>query len=304
MPSRFSSMAISCASSCLVQNLARLCEPLRESLLVTPYSPPEAYPHVSVKSHLLSLLPETSISEQDTRALIRQFALFCAALASASNTTSRHLSWVSDSLSLQAISTLKEFARVCCDDDDYFRGNCSIKVGDLELDFSGIVESEAKFVIKVIPDVFPLLKDEIKKSSIDADDENGRNSSASAGVPLAFAVLAASQFRWLATKVDAPWIGNLIPFLIPCALTALDHWSPQVKDQGMMALIHLAKKSKASDFGGYTDVILDACCRNIVCDDEIWPFSVEMSVLLVTLTQERNPRSQWYAVLFSVDAIR
>ncbi|KAF3556792.1 hypothetical protein F2Q69_00017687 [Brassica cretica] len=51
--------------------------------------------------------------------------------------------------------------------------------------------------------------------------------------------------------------------MVPCALTALDHWSPQVKGQG----------------------------RNIASDDEMWIHVVELSVLLVTKLHPNNPET-------------
>lgn len=30
-------------------------------------------------------------------------------------------------------------------------------------------------------------------------------------------------------QLEAPYIGKLCPFMIPCSLVALDHWSPEVK---------------------------------------------------------------------------
>lgn len=61
----------------------------------------------------------------------------------------------------------------------------------------------------------------------------------------------------------------------------------------MISFIHLGKNVNAADIGGYGDAILDACCQNIASEDEIWHYVVEMSVLLVTLTQQNNPRSSW-----------
>lgn len=78
-----------------------------------------------------------------------------------------------------------------------------MKVGELELDLSGVVESEKKLLIELIPEVLPSLKDKIKESAIDASDENDGVSAASARVPVAYAVLAAHQFRWFVTQVIA-----------------------------------------------------------------------------------------------------
>ncbi|KAG2309367.1 hypothetical protein Bca52824_029115 [Brassica carinata] len=86
---------------------------------------------------------------------------------------------------------------------------------------------------------------------------------------------------------------RLVIELLPVVtvLTVLDHWSPQVKGEGMITLIHLAKNVS---FGLYGDVVLDACCQNIASDDEIWNHVVELSVLLVTKLHPDNPRSLWY----------
>ncbi|KAG8380783.1 hypothetical protein BUALT_Bualt06G0051900 [Buddleja alternifolia] len=286
------------SSSTLLQNLIKLSEPLKESLSITPYTPPEANANISIKSKIQSLFPDPSITGPEIGTTIRDFALCCAALASALNSTTQHLSWIPNSISLYAISLFKEFANAYY--DDLMHANCLMKVGEeLELDLSGVVESEKKLVIELMPDILPLLKCNIKESAIDTSDEGDGVSAASARVPVAYAILAAYQFRWLFSQVDAPYIGKLCPLVIPCALTTLDHWSPAVKGQGMISFIYLAKNVNAAEIGGYTDVILDACCQNIACDDEIWHYVVEMSVLLVTLTQQSNPRSSWYEKLLN-----
>ncbi|KAK6135906.1 hypothetical protein DH2020_030393 [Rehmannia glutinosa] len=279
------------SSSTILQNLIQLSGPLKESLFRTPYTPPEASANVSIKSHLLSLLPDPTITEPDIGTKIKDFALCCAALASASNSSSQHLSWVPSSLSFSAISAFKNFAEAYY--GDAMHPKCLMKVGELELALSGVVESDKKLIMELMPEVLPLLRGNIKESAIDASDENDGVLAASARVPVAFAILAAYQLRWFVTQVDVPYIGKLCPLVIPCALTALDHWSPEVKGQGMISFIYLAKNVTAAQIGGYADVILDACCQNIASDDEIWQYVVEMSVLLVTLTQQSNPRSSW-----------
>ncbi|KAL8552079.1 hypothetical protein ACS0TY_000951 [Phlomoides rotata] len=285
------------SSSILLQNLIQLSEPLKESLFKAQYTPPENHADVSIKSHLQSLLSSPTISDSGVRTKLKDFVLCCAALASASNSTSQHLSWVPGSLAIRAASAFKELSRAYY--DDCMHAKCLMKVGELELDLSGVVESEKKLLIELMPEVLPYLKDKIKESAIDTSNENDGISAASARVPVAYAVLAAYQFRWFVTQVDAPYIGKLCPLGIPCSLTALDHWSPEVKGQGMISFIHLGKNVNAADIGGYTDAILDACCQNIASDDEIWHYVVEMSVLLVTLTQQNNPRSSWYEKMFN-----
>ncbi|XP_051143564.1 uncharacterized protein At2g39910 [Andrographis paniculata] len=286
----------SSSSSNLLQFLIQVSEPLRESISATSYAPPPAHANVSVKSLLLSLLPDPSVPDQQLQTKIKDFALCCAALASSSsspNFPSQHLSWVPESLSDCAVSAWKDFTTAYY--DDAMRSKCSTQVlGELELDLREVSDCEKKLAIELMPEVLPLLKSSIKESAIGPDEESGAVSAASARVPVAYAILAAYQFRWFVTQVGAPQLGKLCPLVIPCALTALDHWSPEVKGQGMISFICLGKNVSAAEIGGYADAILDACCQNIACDDEIWQYVVEMSVLLVTLTQQCNPRSPWY----------
>ncbi|KAL6541799.1 hypothetical protein OROGR_011285 [Orobanche gracilis] len=204
-----------------------LSEPLKESLSRTPYSPPEPYANVSIKSHLQSLLPDPTISEPDIRTKIKDFALCCATLASAANSSSQHLSWVPKSLSSCAVAAFRKFSEAY--NDSYMHTKCTVKVGELELDLSGIVESDKKLMMELMPEVLPLLNSKIKETAIDASGKNDGVSAASARAPVAYAILAAHQLRWFVVQVDVPYIGKLCPLVIPCALTALDHWSPEVK---------------------------------------------------------------------------
>jgi len=147
----------------------------------------------------------------------------------------------------------------------------------------------------VMPEVVPPLKTLVKDSCVDADnDEIG-----AVKPPKEHAVVAAHQFRWLVSQVCYPKLGDLCWIVIPCALTTLDHWSPEVKEQGMVSFIHVAKNVKVTELSLYEDAILDACCHNIPADDELWHRVVEVSVLLLTCTQRHNPRSPWYDRMLS-----
>lgn len=254
----------------LPDTLTRLSQPIRESLSETSYKQPDS--DISIKSLLESLLPPINISkESDCQSELTSFSLLCAALASSQTSTYDQLSWIPISLSNSA--------------DSAFR--------DLHKAFSD--EQEKDLVAELMPRVLPSLKTSIKESSIDKEDADGDEvSAASARVPVAYAIVAAHQFKWFVTQVDVSELGKLCSLIIPCALTALDHWSPEVKAQGMTTFIHLAKHVNSSEFNLFKDVILDACCQNIASNDEIWEHVVEMSVLLVTSTQQNNPRSQWY----------
>ncbi|XP_027110863.1 uncharacterized protein At2g39910 isoform X7 [Coffea arabica] len=284
-------------SSALLQNLALLSESIGNELSEAHYTPPPQASNVSIKSLLFSLLTSNAEFSSETdviKAKTRDFILCCGALASALDSAYDQLSWIPSSLSSAATSALKDLAVAYY--DSFHGGDETVKIGgELELDLK-FVPKEKRLVVEFMPQVLPLLKDKIKESSIGTADDI---SAASAGVPVAYAMVAAYQLRWLVTQVDYPYLGRLCALVIPSALTALDHWSPQVKGQGMLSFIHLAKNVNAAEIGWYEDVILDACCQNIASSEEIWQDVVEMSVLLVTFTQRSNPRSPWYEKLLN-----
>lgn len=252
--------------------LTQLSQPIRELLHRTSYNPPESH-DVSIKSLLESLLPSKMSDDRDLRSQIRDFSLCCALLSSSNTSNSIYVSWIPKELSTAADSAFRALSESIYRDSGW---------------------EEKNLVIELIPEVLPLLKDTIKQSSVDGSEEGDEISAASARAPLAYAIVAAYQLRWFVTQVEKPHLGNLCALVVPCALTALDHWSPEVKGQGMISFIHLAKNVNATELGCYGDVILDACCHNIVSSDEIWHLAVEMSVLIVTSLQRSNPRSPWF----------
>ncbi|GMH15385.1 hypothetical protein Nepgr_017226 [Nepenthes gracilis] len=283
-------------SSALHHQLDQLSGPLRELLSKSNYTPPES-DNVSIKSLLESLLKRTvsdsnpEIAEHDDiRARIRDFSLCCALLSSSASSTSAHISWVPKKLSTAADLAFRGLSEAVYRSSEWEQ---SKKIGQFGIDLSSVVE-EKRLVIELMPEVLPLIKDKIKESSIDVLDDTDEISAASARTPVAYAIVAAYQLRWFVTQVEYPHLGKLCASLIPCGLTALDHWSPEVKGQGMISFIHVSRNVNAAEIGGYVDVILDACCHNIVSSDEIWQLAVEMSVLLVTSFQRSNPRSPWF----------
>ncbi|XP_058113719.1 uncharacterized protein At2g39910 isoform X2 [Magnolia sinica] len=286
------SMADSMASSSSIsQVLIRLSGPIRETLEITPYTPPDG-PNISIKSNLLSLLPPNR--RESIRVEIRDFCLCCAALASAASLDSGPISWIPRPLSAAANSAVAELSEAVYRGSD---GDGLIGAGDSDAHFS-LAPKESRLVGELMPDVLPLLTGVIKESSIGSEDDD-EIAAASARAPVAEAIVAAHQFRWFVTQVNYPYLGKVCNLVLPCALTALDHWSPEVKGQGMVSLIHLAKNVNAAELGWYEDVVLDACCRNIASSDELWHYVVEMSVLLVTCIQRRNPRSPWFERMLS-----
>ncbi|CAL5407439.1 unnamed protein product [Camellia sinensis] len=286
--------------SALHHDLIQLSEPIRQSLLKAQYNPPEAS-NVSVKPMLESLLPQTNspsnpdFSEAEIRSKLKYFGLCCAALASSAGSTYDQLSWIPNSLSLDADSAFRYLSKAfsCC-----LKQGVSTKIGELGFDLR-LMSDEKKLAAELMVQVLPSLKASIKESSIDKSEDGDEVSAAVARSPVAHAIVAAYQFRWFVTQVDYPHLGRLCSLVIPCALTSLDHWSPEVKGQGMISFIHLAKNVNAAELSWYEDVILDACCQNIVSSDEIWHLAVEMSVALLTCIQPSNPRSSWIERMLS-----
>ncbi|XP_061356692.1 uncharacterized protein At2g39910 [Gastrolobium bilobum] len=278
----------SSSSSTLRDLLLRLSNPIAESLASIPYTPHESS-NVSVKAFLEPLLP-TRDSISTIQASIKDFALACALLSSSTFDYSGLLSWIPNHLSSLATSSFYELSQAYL---AVFDDSNSHRVSELGLNCD-LVPPQKRLLLELMPQVLPFLKERIKESSIDKSDESDEFSAASARVPVGFAILAAYQFRWFVTQVDYPHLGKLCGLVIPCALTAVDHWSPEVKRQGMISFTHIGKNVDAAEAGLYEDVILDACCQNTAASDEIWDHVVETSVVLVTLTQRSNPRSPWF----------
>ncbi|XWS07676.1 hypothetical protein CRYUN_Cryun41cG0010200 [Craigia yunnanensis] len=249
----------------LHSHLSQLTKPILDSLSKTPYTPEETT-KISTKSTLESLL--------STKSSVKEFSLACALLSSSRSSTHELLTWIPSHLSTAAETAFSNLSKAY---------NNALP-GEENRNLEG----------ELMPEIVPLLKEKIKESSIDKSDENDEFFAASARAPVGFAILAAYQFRWFVSQVEYPHLGKMVNLVIPCALTCLDHWSPEVKGQGMISFIHVAKNVKAAELGWYGDVILDACCQNIASTDEIWQYVVEMSVLLVTCIQRDNPRSSWF----------
>uniref|UniRef100_A0A0D3GK98 Uncharacterized protein n=2 Tax=Oryza TaxID=4527 RepID=A0A0D3GK98_9ORYZ len=225
--------------------LLRIAAPLRDSLAAAPYAPPEGS-STSTKSLLSSLLPSShpqapagggGARSKEAAGLL----LFCAA-ARAASPEYPALHWVPVALSDAAAAAVEEMAA------------------------AGGWGDVGEMVVGMMPEVVPPLKDVVKATCVDTEDEEiGKEKP-----PKEHAVVAAHQFRWLVSQVTYPKLGDLCWLVIPCALTALDHWSPEVKEQGMVSFMHIAKSVKATELNLYEDAILDACCHNIPADDELW----------------------------------
>ncbi|XP_031501320.1 uncharacterized protein At2g39910 isoform X2 [Nymphaea colorata] len=220
--------------------------------------------------------------------VIRDFYLCCSALASADGGKDPTMSWVPKALASLAFQAIRELSRaIFCDLDQSIRRTIT-KLNDEFL----LVPNEDKLVLEMMPIVFPMMKHVISDSLIDAMEDTVVDSCARASV--GSAIVASHCLRWSIERVSHPYLGKLCSLVIPSVLTALDHWSPAVKGQAIISFLHIAKNMNMAELDWYADVILDACCRNIPANDDIWHSTIEMTVLLVTCTQRRNPRCSWY----------
>ncbi|XP_078175734.1 ARM repeat superfamily protein isoform X2 [Carex rostrata] len=253
--------------------ILQLSSPVLETLEATPYTPPESSP-LSIKSLLQSLLSSNSAScSNSNKEQIKNFFLCLATIASASDLRdSPTLCWITTDLTLSAKSALQQFCE------------------------AGLYGSVGEMVADLFGEIVPDLKRVIKETCVDTENEEEL---VSANVPVGYSIVAAHQFRWMVSQVGYPLLGKFCWLVIPCALTALDHWSPEVKAQGMVTFIHIANNVSTTELSWYEEAILDACCRNIPSSDELWYHVVEVSVLLLTHTQKGNPRSPWFDRMLS-----
>lgn len=163
---------------------------------------------------LESLLPhnnsplssDSSAAEINCKAM--DFILCCAALASSAGATYDQLSWIPSSLSLVANSAFQELSRAF---SNSLASKQSSKIIE-ELGLETSVPDEKKLVIALMREVMPLLKERIKESSVDNSDVSDEISAATARVPVAYAIVAAYQFRWFIMQVSLKFL--LISFQV------------------------------------------------------------------------------------------
>ncbi|GMJ14458.1 hypothetical protein like AT2G39910 [Hibiscus trionum] len=236
-------------------HLCVLKKQLLDSVLKTPYAALEP-PRIFIKATLISLLLEESS--------VTDFALACALLSSSRSSIHELLIWIPNHLSTAAETAFSDLAKAY---------NDAVWVGE-----------KRNLAAELMPEIVPVLKDKIKVSLIDSDET----------YKCFYAILAACQCRWLVSQIASPDLDEMVNLIIPWGLTCLDHWSPEVKRQGMISFIHVAKNVKGGALDSYGAAILYACRQNIASTDEIWQYLVEMSALLVSCIQRDNPRSLWF----------
>lgn len=147
---------------------------------------------MSVKSVIESLLPgkelllkSPNLSEDEVFTEIRNILMCCALLASAEGSNWELMNWVPEKACSAATDCFKKLGKFNC----------------LGLE-CGLVESDVKSLVEELaPEVFPKLKESINASAIDRSDDANLVSAACARAPVAYAIIAAYQFRWFVTQV-------------------------------------------------------------------------------------------------------
>ncbi|KAH9303987.1 hypothetical protein KI387_008391, partial [Taxus chinensis] len=229
---------------------------------------------------------------------VTNFFLCCAALASADVNAGAMMSWIPKDLSVFAAKALMDLAETLYADleQNLIKVSASYQISyrDKGLDLTKITYDK-RLVLELMPITFPMLKDAIKSTCSNYKDDDLGSSLPSASI--SSAVIASHQMRWCLNQVKHPYLGPSCALVIPCALMALDHWSPEVKMQAISTFVHLAKNLNSAELGWYKDAILDASCRNIPGSERFWQSIVEMVVALVICIEGRNPRAYWYREL-------
>ncbi|EFJ25995.1 hypothetical protein SELMODRAFT_413376 [Selaginella moellendorffii] len=71
-------------------------------------------------------------------------------------------------------------------------------------------------------------------------------------------IVLAHQMSWILSQIGHPHLGKHCQIIMPCVLTALDHYSPPIKRQGLECCLHLEQGMNSTELRWYKDVLLDA----------------------------------------------
>ncbi|KAI5074788.1 hypothetical protein GOP47_0010749 [Adiantum capillus-veneris] len=212
--------------------------------------------------------------------IVQDLVLCCSALAS---TEDKNLSWI--------IRDIEELASgiVKCLGTMLAKAQLQAQIAKVKTDVDDCVE---RLILTLLPDLISKLKGHLRDHLRDNDDGSYGNSSSSAS--LATAIIASHQLYWCLKQVLHPHLSQSCVVIMPCALMALDHYSPDVKRQAMKLFIHLTDNLNPSELRWYKDAVLDCIIRNIVGCGDLWPLVVQTAIQLVLRIEGSNPRSKWY----------
>ncbi|KAG0562890.1 hypothetical protein KC19_9G180200 [Ceratodon purpureus] len=150
-------------------------------------------------------------------------------------------------------------------------------------------------VLRLLPKILSRFKDILKVGTKSVSLELGSTVPKMDDLPAA--IISAHQLRWCLTQVRYPNFKPHSELVIRTALTALDHYSPSIKREGMKTFTHLATNLSPTELRWFKDAILDAVTRSLIGCEYLWSVAVEMAVALVTQIEGGNPRGQWYGAI-------
>jgi hypothetical protein len=148
-----------------------------------------------------------------------------------------------------------------------------------------------RIVFEHLPELLSSLHPILRTKSDESDEASFRVSQES---PLGASVVAAHQLSFIVRSISFPNLGPVISKAMPCVLTAVDHWSPLVKKQGLQAIAHIVENVTVTELGWFGEVTMDALCKSAVgCDEEVWPVVLPALVKATLRIGGADPRGKW-----------
>ncbi|CAM6102160.1 unnamed protein product [Calypogeia fissa] len=220
---------------------------------------------------------------------VEDFLLCCATFAGGNGEYEATAMWTSTELrdlSLNLLASLSDVVHPV--------GDTKVSNGRKSLSDTNITS----LILENLSSVLPRIKQIIQDSSGNTGSDEILLKLSPEGT-LGSSIVAANQMRWILSQLEHPNLGPHCKLVMPCVLTALDHFSPDVKRQAMRTCIHLAQNMNPTELRWYRDVTLDAVARSIVGCGDLWPVAVKMAVTMVTRIEGKNLRGSWCGGIFT-----
>ncbi|KAL3684325.1 hypothetical protein R1sor_002347 [Riccia sorocarpa] len=245
------------------------------------------YPLLSISKSVLDSNMSVSSKAPFGNELVEGLILCCATFAGGDAEDSSAVLWTTKEhreLAKSLIISLHTFSVA-------YHAPGSKEVSTEEHSFS---ECSCSLMAHHLPSLLPRLK-QVIKGEAGPSGEGVSDASSS----LSSSIVAAHQMEWCLRQLGRQNLASHVSLIMPCVLTAMDHFSREVKGYGMRSLLHVVQNSSAAEFQWNKDVVLDAVCRNLIGSEELWPVAVKLAVTTVTSYEGNNLRSSWYREIFS-----
>ncbi|BBM98243.1 TELO2-interacting protein 2 [Marchantia polymorpha subsp. ruderalis] len=221
-------------------------------------------------------------TEPYERKLVEDLVLCCATFAGGDGDNVGSVLWTSDEhreLAISLLVSLHNSLRWC-----HGPGT------GLGLDRNS---SSSKCISSVVSENLLSLLSTLKEIIKGDSGESGERTSYANG-SVDSSIVAAHQMDWIVRQLEQADLESHRSLIIPCLLTALDHFSPEVKRRAMRSFLHVARNMNPKEFRWNKDVILEAVSRSLVGCEDLWPVAVKLAIATVTRCEGSNPRSPWY----------